>query len=133
MVDVPAAVDGHVLHRQWPRAALLHRAVLAARIRELHPRGCHPAVPARDLERPGVPVVSRGVVVRQAARGVCELRTALEPLTVGTPPQPTDGASARVRDAARAVLLVIPTLDEAASIGAVVRSVPRDVVGRIIV
>jgi glycosyltransferase involved in cell wall biosynthesis len=36
-------------------------------------------------------------------------------------------------DAARAVVLVIPTLNEAASIGAVVQSIPRDVVGRIIV
>jgi glycosyltransferase involved in cell wall biosynthesis len=46
---------------------------------------------------------------------------------------PGDGASSRVTDAARAVALIIPTLDEAASIGAVVRAIPRDVVGRIIV
>ena len=45
----------------------------------------------------------------------------------------SDGASSRMTDAARAVVLVIPTLNEAASIGAVVRSIPRDVVGRIIV
>ena len=43
LVDVPPAVDGHVFHRQWPRAALLHRAVLAARLRELHARRCHAA------------------------------------------------------------------------------------------
>ena len=38
MVAVPAAVDGDVLHRQRPRAALLHRAVLAEGLRELHAR-----------------------------------------------------------------------------------------------
>ena len=36
-------------------------------------------------------------------------------------------------EAASGVALIIPTLNEAASIGAVVRSIPRDVVGRIIV
>ncbi|MEA2964916.1 MAG: hypothetical protein QOI46_5014, partial [Alphaproteobacteria bacterium] len=46
--------------------------------------------------------------------------------------EPSDGAS-RMADAARAVVLIIPTLNEAASIGAVVQSIPRDVVGRIIV
>ncbi len=51
VVDVPAAVDGDVFHRQRPRAALLHRAVLPARLRELHARRRHPAVAARNLER----------------------------------------------------------------------------------
>ena len=45
----------------------------------------------------------------------------------------SDSASSRMTDAARTVVLIIPTLNEAASIGAVVRSIPRDVVGRIIV
>ena len=36
-------------------------------------------------------------------------------------------------EAACGVALIIPTLNEAASIGAVVHSIPRDVVGRIIV
>ena len=36
-------------------------------------------------------------------------------------------------DVACGVALVIPTLNKSASIGAVVRSIPRDVVGRIIV
>ena len=46
--------------------------------------------------------------------------------------QASDGAS-NMADAVRAVVLIIPTLDESASIGAVVQSIPRDVVGRIIV
>src|SRR3954471_19805878 len=134
MVDVPATVDRHVLHGQWPRASLLHRAVLAARIRELHAWRCHPAVATRDLERAGLSIVSRGAVVRQAARGVRELRTALEPLTVVVGSQAlSDGASSRMTDVARTVVLIIPTLNEAASIGAVVRSIPREIVGRIIV
>ncbi len=32
LVAVPAAMDGDVFHREWPRAAVLHRAVLAARL-----------------------------------------------------------------------------------------------------
>jgi hypothetical protein len=59
VVDVPAAVDGDVFHRQWPRAAVLHRAVLAARLRKLHARRRHPGVAAQNLERPGLQVVPR--------------------------------------------------------------------------
>ena len=55
VVAVPAALDGDVFHRQRPRAALLHRAVLAARLRELHAGRRHPAVAARDLGRAGLP------------------------------------------------------------------------------
>jgi len=63
-----------------------------------------------------------------------ELRTALESLTVVAGSQEkSDGAGSSMTEAARGVVLVIPTLDEAASIGVVVRSIPRDVVGRIIV
>jgi len=47
--------------------------------------------------------------------------------------QPSDVAGSRVTNAAAVVALIIPTLNEAASIGAVVRSIPRDVVGRVIV
>ena len=65
---------------------------------------------------------------------MCELRTALESLTVVVKSQQSsDEVSSRMTDAAGAVALIIPTLDEAASIGDVVRSIPRDVVGRIIV
>ena len=41
VVNVPPALDGHVHHRQRPRSALLHRAVFAARLRELYARRRH--------------------------------------------------------------------------------------------
>jgi glycosyltransferase involved in cell wall biosynthesis len=47
--------------------------------------------------------------------------------------EPKDGVGTRIADAADVVVLIIPVLNEADSIGAVVRSVPRDVVGRFIV
>jgi glycosyltransferase involved in cell wall biosynthesis len=47
--------------------------------------------------------------------------------------EPSDGVGNRIADAADAVVLIIPVLNEADSIGATVRSVPRDVVRRIIV
>jgi glycosyltransferase involved in cell wall biosynthesis len=58
----------------------------------------------------------------------------LEPLTlVARSHELGDGVSNRITDAACFVVLIIPTLNEAPSIGAAVRSVPRDVVRRIIV
>ena len=45
VVAVPPSLDGDVLHGQRPGAALLHRAVLAARLRELHARRCHAGEP----------------------------------------------------------------------------------------
>ena len=80
LVAVPAAVDGHVLHRQRARAALLHRAVLAARLRELHAGRRHPGDPARDLERAALPVLPRRPAVGSTAAGVRQLRHALEPV-----------------------------------------------------
>ncbi len=82
VVDVPAAMDGDVFHRQRPRAAVLHRAVLPARLRELHARRRHAGIAARDLERPGLPVVPRRAAVRPAALRLRELRTALEPVSM---------------------------------------------------
>ncbi len=78
LVAVPAAVVGDVFHRQRTRAAVLHRAVLAARLRELHARRRHPADAARDLERAGLFIVPRSAVVRPAAGGLRQLRPALE-------------------------------------------------------
>ena len=60
VVAVPPAVDGDVLHRQRPRAAVLHRAVLAARLRELHARRRHPAELARNLDRRRLPRFPQG-------------------------------------------------------------------------
>ena len=71
MVAVPAAVDGDVFHRQWPRAAVLHRAVLPARLRKLHAGRRHPADAAGDLERRRPTVLPRRAVVRQAAGRLC--------------------------------------------------------------
>ena len=51
VVDVPPAVVADVFHRAWPGAALLHRAVLGPRLRELHAGQRLAAGPGRDLER----------------------------------------------------------------------------------
>ncbi len=80
LVAVPAAVDGDVLHRQRPVAALLHRAVLAEGLRELHAGRCHAVEPARDLERPGLPDLPRRAAVGCAAQVLRQLRPALEPV-----------------------------------------------------
>src|ERR1700684_1900821 len=121
MVAVPAAVDGDVFHRQWPRAAVLHRAVLAARLRELHAGRRHPANPARDLDRPGLQRFPQGAVVEHAAGRLRQLRIAMESLAM------PDGVPAG------GVVVVIPTFHEAESTAAVVAEMPRDMVGRIIV
>src|SRR5580692_2318776 len=121
MVAVPAAVDGDVLHRQRSRAAVLHRAVLAARLRELHARRRHPADAARDLDRPGLQRFPQGAAVEHAAGRLRQLRAAMEPLA--TPDAAPAGG----------VVVVIPTFNEAESIAAVVTEIPRDVVGRVIV
>ena len=72
------AVDGNVFHRQWPRAAVLHRAVLAARLRELHARRRHPADLARDLDRAGLSRIPQGAQIRPAAGRLRRLRLAVE-------------------------------------------------------
>ena len=51
VVPVPPSLGGDVFHRQRPSPALLHRAVFAARLRELHARRCHAGDPA---ERSGM-------------------------------------------------------------------------------
>src|SRR5277367_1877536 len=119
MVAMPAAVDGDVFHRQWPRAAVLHRAVFAARLRELHARRRHPAKSARNLDRPGLHKFPQGAQIQHAGGGLRRLRLALEPLAMS--------------EQAAAVAVVIPTFNEAESIAAVVTEIPRDVVARIIV
>src|SRR3984885_6500159 len=123
MVAVPAAMDGDVFHRQRPRAAVLHRAVFAARLRELHPRRRHPADAARDLDRPGLRRFPQGAIVEHAAGRLRQLRTAMEPVAM------PDGAPAP----AGSVVVVIPTFNEAESIAAVVAEISRDIVGRVIV
>ncbi len=80
LVAVPTSLGGHVFHRQRTGAAVLHRALLAERLRELHAGRCHAAVPARDLERPRLPGFPHGPAVGRPAQVVRELRPALEPL-----------------------------------------------------
>src|SRR4029077_11078774 len=81
LVTVPAAVVLDVSHGQWPRAAVLHRAVLAAWLRELHARRCGPAIAAGNLERACLSRVSRGAAIRSAAEKLRQLRPALEPVS----------------------------------------------------
>src|SRR4029450_2051275 len=112
-------------------AALLHRAVLAAWLRKLHPGRRHAANATRDLERRGLQFVSRSASIRQAARHLCKLRPALEPMNMGAAPESGHGG---VREAAAGrVVVVIPTLDEEQSIADVVRGIPRAMVSRVIV
>src|SRR5712664_1056491 len=130
MVDVLATLDGDVFHRQRSRPALLHCAVFTARLRELHSWRRHPAVTARNLERRGLPGVPRGTSFRSSARCVCKLRPAVE-LVTGMTQAAIDSAPAAPRQCV--VALAIPTLNEEASIGDVLRAVPSGVVARIIV
>ena len=59
VVGVPAPVVADVFHRARPRAAVLHRAVLGARLRDLYARRCDAADAARDLERRRLPAIPR--------------------------------------------------------------------------
>src|SRR5262249_15933179 len=80
VVDVSPSLDGHVHHRQWTRLALLHRALLPARLRELYAWQRYPADVARNLERRGLSQFPRRSDVRQTADRMPELRFALEPV-----------------------------------------------------
>ena len=64
LVALPAALVADVFHRQWPGAALLYRAVFAARLRQLHFGQCDAANLAGHLERARVPGLSQGPAVR---------------------------------------------------------------------
>ena len=121
VVALPPALDRDVFHRQRPRAALLHRAVLAARLRELHARRRHAGEPARDLERPALPVLPRRASVGRAAAGLRELRPALEPVRC-------DFAGAEA-----IVSVVIPCLNEEEPIAGVVAEVLAQGVDEVIV
>src|ERR1700687_1233152 len=73
---MPAALDPDVFHRQWARAALLHRAVLATRLRELYARRRHPADAARDLDRACLSRLPQGAQIQRAAGSLRQLRLA---------------------------------------------------------
>src|SRR5580704_8175424 len=112
-------MDSDVLHRQWTCAAVLHRAVFPARLRELHVGRRYPADIARNLERGPLPRFSQRAQVQHAAGRLRELRAEVESLTM--PPQ------------VAGVAVVIPTFNEAESIASVVAELPRAVVDRVIV
>ena len=121
VVAVPAAVVGHVFHRQRAGAAVLHRAVLPARLRELHARRCDSGDPARDLERPALPG-------RFAPRSCPTSRHR---------PAPTAGCvgacNMHLPGAEAIVSVVIPCLDEEAAIAGVVRDVLAQGVDEVVV
>src|SRR5260370_25952716 len=129
MGDVRAALDGDVFHRQRPRAALLHRAVFTAWLRELHPWRRHPAVTARNLEWRRLPGVPRVTPFRSPARCVRKLRPAVELVTQMT--QAAIGSAAASAHPC-VVALAIPTLNQAAAVGDVYRPLPPPAVTLII-
>ena len=67
VVALPAAVVVDVFHGQWPRLAVLYRAVFAAWLRQLYAWPCGAAVLAGHLERARVSGISCGTAFRQAA------------------------------------------------------------------
>src|SRR5580700_10892978 len=108
---MPTTLDRHVCHRERPRAALLHRPLLAARLRELHARRCHAADVARNLERRALSLVPRCASLRHAAASLRRLRAALESVTM------LARAPSRMSAAAAAqVAVAIPALNEEQSI-----------------
>src|SRR5262249_666500 len=129
LVAVPPPLDPDVFHGAWQSAALLHSAVLDARLCQLHARRRHPTEFARNLERRALSGIPPCAAQRAAAVRLCTLRLALESLMVA--PEAPGGAHAspgRPR-----VAMVIPTLNEEAPIAEVIRAIPRDVVDEVIV
>src|SRR5260221_1362881 len=131
VVALPPAVDTDVFHGAGQGAAVLHRPLLDARLRQLHAGRCDAAKPARDLEWRALPALPGRAAERPAAGRLRELRTALEPLM--------HRSAEAWRQAARAspgrprVGLVIPTLNEEEPIAKVIGAVPRDVVHDLVV
>ncbi len=109
---LPPPLVADVLHRAWPRPALLHRAVLGPRLQQLHPGRRHPAEPARDLERPALQGFPPVPAQRHAAEAVRELRPEVVALAGAAPLR--NGRHRRHPDAERSD-----------AIGAVVREIPR--------
>ena len=112
MGRMPSTMVADVFHRPRSRLAVRHRAVLGTRLPHLHARRRDPRDAARDLERCRVSGVSRCSYWRRPAKAVPGLWPAMEPLGVA---------------------VVIPVLNEGASIAAVIGEIPRDVVREIIV
>src|SRR5262249_53460646 len=130
LVVVPSAMDADVHHRQRARAPVLHRAVLAARLRALYARRRDAADAARDLERTGIPFVSVGTPFGGARQGLRQFRPALEPVrTDATGP----GSRVPADPGQPIVSAIIPCLDEEAAIGALVGAVLAQGVAEVVV
>src|SRR4029077_9848281 len=133
MVAVPPPVDRHVHHCEWPRSAMLHRAVRAAWLRELHARRRDAADLAGNLAGPGISSIPARAQVRQAACDMRELRITLEPIAstkkrefheagfaIRRRSLPASPALDSRSPVSERVAVVIPTLNEAESISAVI-------------
>ena len=96
---------------------MLHCAVFAAWLRQLHVGRCDAANLAGHLERARVSGIPQGSAVRQAVRGLRQLRTALEPVSDLT--RESDAPRPDVPSPCR-FSAVIPCLDEEAAIAQVV-------------
>ncbi len=82
VVPLPPPLVADVHHRQRPRPALLHRALLDEGLRQLHPRRRHAIHPARDLERPRVPALPRRPAHQRPTPRLRQLRPPLEPVII---------------------------------------------------
>jgi hypothetical protein len=103
LVGMPPPMVADVFHRARAGAAVLHRAILRTRIRQLHAGRCDSADPARDLEWRGVSGLPRCAAERNPTAALRQLWLALEPLTE-RPALP------------HGIAAVIPALHEAATI-----------------
>ena len=110
VVPLRKALDGDVCDGQRPSAPLLHRALLAARLRELHARRRDAGDAGGDLERTALSGLPRGPADRPSAGDMPQLRPTLEPLR-----------AMRIGEHEAVVSVIAPCLDEAAAIGGLAR------------
>ena len=80
LVALRPAVDAHVLHRQRAGAALLHRPIRPARLRELYARRRDLGTARCDLERRPLSDLSCSPPIGPAAARLRKLRLTLEPV-----------------------------------------------------
>ncbi len=80
LVSVRPALDSHVCDGERPCAPLLHCALLAPRLRELHAWRRDAGYPRGDLERVALSGLPQGSAIRLPARDLPQLWPTLEPL-----------------------------------------------------
>ena len=130
MVALPAAVVIDVFHGQWPRVAVLYRAVFAAWLRQLYAWPCRAAVLAGHLERARVSGLSRGAAFRQAARRAAPIAACAGACERG---DPRDRRERPASSRPAVVSAIIPCLDEETAIGQVVTAVLAQNVSEVVV